>query len=508
MTLNSSKKLKTSLSLEQIKFINELYIQKSLDIPTNSDFDTKQISTEENYWVYSVGGDTMRLKFDLVNKQLVRLLKYTIVHFTKRGSVVYQFQYSTYKKLLLELELNFDSFLNYIENLSKSDNSSDHTAFFFAVKITIYFCRIGLPGFPLENIEKLEFVKRPNVANPFLKYQDIENAFPSELKTLIASSLVKYSKQLEQLSTPNLFNLLILGLAFTTGMRPSQFSKLASKDLAVDTQSSHTSLTRYSLNISYAKQTRHVTQRYRISLPEEVGKIAACYIQRMALKDDEQIFKIKDKLSSYLIEKLNEALFFIQPRDTRLLITEKKLIPQRYTLTDFRHNIGHSLAMNGANADQIAFVMGHSSLVSASHYISVTPELALIKHKAFGQNPVWQNIIHLMLTGKLIPSDTWSGKTVNGLVNGVLFTNIGGCGRPDDTCPLAKVRSCYSCFYFRPFNNLEHHLSVYKTIEREAFDLIEISEKSGNSKNPLINTSIETLSAIRSVISRIEGLKA
>lgn len=507
MALNSSKNFENSLSLEQIEFINNLYIQKNLDIPSNSEFDTKRINTEENYWVYSVGGDKMRLRFDLKNDHLISLLKFTVIQMTQRGSVLYQHELTAYKNLFIEVDLNFESHLNYIENLSKSDNSIEQRAFFYVMKVTILFCRIGLPKFSIENIEKLVFVKRPNVTNPFLKYQDIENAFPSELKTLIASSLVKYSKQIEQLSTLNLFNLLILGLAFTTGMRSSQFSKLASQDLAVDTQSSHTNLTRYSLNISYAKQTRHVTQRYRISLPEEVGIIAACYIQRVGLKDDEQIFKIKDKLSNYLTEKLNEALIFIQPNDTRLLITDKKLIPQRYTLTDFRHNIGHSLAMNGASADQIAFVMGHSSLVAASHYISATPELALIKHKAFGQNPIWQNIIQLMLTGKLISSDTWSGKTVSGLVNGKLLMNIGGCDRPDDACPLAKVRSCYSCFYFRPFRNTEYHLNVYKLIELELFDLIEISEKSGNSKNPLINTSLETLSAIRAVISRIEGLK-
>ncbi|MXD47192.1 tyrosine-type recombinase/integrase, partial [Escherichia coli] len=63
------------------------------------------------------------------------------------------------------------------------------------------------------------------------------------------------------------------------------------------------------------------------------------------------------------------------------------------TSTDLRHNVGHSLAMQGASAEEIAHILGHSSLVVAKHYIRATPALALIRAKALGSNPVWQNMV-------------------------------------------------------------------------------------------------------------------
>ncbi len=63
--------------------------------------------------------------------------------------------------------------------------------------------------------------------------------------------------------------------------------------------------------------------------------------------------------------------------------------------------------MHGVSAEEIAHILGHSSVVVAKHYILATPALALIRAKALGSNPVWQNMVAMMLTGKLVPSKEW-----------------------------------------------------------------------------------------------------
>ena len=67
--------------------------------------------------------------------------------------------------------------------------------------------------------------------------------------------------------------------------------------------------------------------------------------------------------------------------------------------------------MHGVSAEEIAHILGHSSVVVAKHYILATPALALIRAKALGSNPVWQNMVAMMLTGKLVPSKEWVRST-------------------------------------------------------------------------------------------------
>lgn len=93
------------------------------------------------------------------------------------------------------------------------------------------------------------------------------------------------------------------------------------------------------------------------------------------------------------------------------------------------------------------------------HYILATPALALIRAKALGTNPVWQNMVAMMLTGELVPSKEWQGRRVVGMVGDRLHYEIGGCARADEECPFCEVRCCYGCLYYRPFLD-GHHQDV------------------------------------------------
>ncbi|MEH8183790.1 hypothetical protein Q7I33_18865 [Aeromonas allosaccharophila] len=129
----------------------------------------------------------------------------------------------------------------------------------------------------------------------------------------------------------------------------------------------------------------------------------------------------------------------------------------------------------------------------------------MLKSKALGDNPVWQNMINLLLTGYAVQEKTWLKRTVSGTLGGKLHIKIGGCERPGEDCTLAKVRSCYGCFYFRPFTDLVKHHAILDCINKEIIDTLEVSEKSGNIHNPALDIIANLKCEVQMVINRIKG---
>lgn len=237
----------------------------------------------------------------------------------------------------------------------------------------------------------------------------------------------------------------ILGLTYVTGARPAQLAKLAAKDLRIDTRNSETSLIRYSILLPYAKQRRVTTERLFLAIPAEVGALIRHYIELAQLKPDGKLFEFSHSAPFYVSRAINQAILSFSPPDYQAAVTRGEAALPSITSTDLRHNVGHSLAMQGASAEEIAHILGHSSLVVAKHDILATPALALIRAKALGSNPVWQSMVAMMLTGKLVPSKEWQGRRVAGMVGDRLHYEIGGCARTDNECPFCEVRCCYGC---------------------------------------------------------------
>lgn len=82
--------------------------------------------------------------------------------------------------------------------------------------------------------------------------------------------------------------------------------------------------------------------------------------------------------------------------------------------------------MSGATAEEIAYILGHSSVVTARHYIYSTPEMAQIRAKALGKNPLYQQMIAMLLTDRLVYTKDWSQKKVLGNIGEEIHYNIGG----------------------------------------------------------------------------------
>lgn len=506
----SSEYVGSNLSDVQIEFIKCMKLPSVMDITVGSEFDTPYVQTKVDRWEYERMGFTHINIFDLdphFNKLLkVLSVKYADGHMAPLGQ-----SFNKIKRFIRQVDtLSFSSFSKELELKAKSDNKSGY----FEIKaITKYLIRMGFPGFDIEDEETLSRIATPNTANPFLRYQDVENTMPSHLKSLIVKRLVEFSTRegLESLSDVELKNLSVLALSYIAGPRPMQFSMLMGRSVKPLAYNAHTKLVRYQFSVPIAKQSKVVVESTKIALTEEVGVIVEEYKKRFDIKDNDALYpytndnQLLNVLSRQLHRALNDALLFIQSDETKAFIKENRKDRPAYSLYDFRHNIGHSMAMMNASAEEIATVLGHTSLVAAQNYIMATPELSLLKHKALGQNPVWQNMIGLLLTGYSVKEDDWDGRTVSGMLKGKLIKRIGGCNRHQTKCHLQKVRSCYGCFYFRPFKNLAKHQTVLEIVTDEFLDTVQVSSDSGDQNNPLIDTATQTKNEVEMVINRLNG---
>ncbi|CAK1769842.1 Tyr recombinase domain-containing protein [Vibrio crassostreae] len=501
--------VETKLTNEQIQFIQQAKLRRSMEITVTSTFDTPYVTTDKDRWEFTRLGTTQVNIFDegqYFNKLLKLLaIKYSDSHMAPLDSSRFQ---SIKKRLRQADEYSFSAFYHLLDELAKSNQAK---GYFELKAITKYLIRMRFPGFGLDDEEKLDQLAVPDVNDPFLRYQDAENTLPSHIKNLIVKKMTEYSTQegLNSLSDVDVKNMSVLGLSYSVGCRSAQYSMLQGNSVRLIAKNHKTNLRRFEVSVPLAKQIEIKVTNPKIALSQEVGLIVQEYMNRFEIGATDPLFPFNSKtgtvLSVELHKSLNEALLFIQPDDAKEKIRKNEMDRPIYTLYDFRHNIGHTMAMNNASAQEIAFVLGHTSLVAARHYIMSTPELALLKNQSLGQNPIWKDMIGLLMTGYKTEESTWGRKTVSGILNGKFIHRIGGCERRQHKCHLAKVRSCYGCFYFRPFTNLSKHNQVLDIISEEFVELVKISNDAGINQNPLITTITETKNEIEMVISRLEG---
>ncbi|MGR5243364.1 hypothetical protein ACP3VU_01035 [Vibrio sp. PNB23_22_6] len=494
---------------EQVGFINSMTLPSVMEITQASEFDTPYVQTKSDRWEYIRLGRTHVEEFNL-DEHSNKLLKWlssmhTESHMAPLGSV----RFYLLKKLLRESDsVAFSAFKQRLEVMAKSKNADEY---YLLKSVTHTLIRHDFPGFDIDDEETLLRVATPNVTDPFLRYQEVEDTMPTHFKNLIANRLVEFGTEegLRSLADNDLKNLCVLGLSFANGPRPQQFAMLKGGSVKLIAANHKTALKLYEVAVPLAKQNTTPMGGPKITLSQEIGLLIDEYKHRFGIGDDDALFPYDGDVvntSSLQIHKaLNEALLFIQPDKIKEKIKRNEMHHPIYNTYDFRHNIGHSMAMSGASAEEIAMVLGHTTTVAAQYYIMSTPEMALLKHKVLGHNPVWKDMMGLLLTGYLTNESEWSGKTVSGMLKGKLLHCIGGCNRLQDKCHLTQVRSCYGCFYFRPFKNLNKHETVLELITRELFELVKTSHDAGQRNNPLIDAATQTKNEVEMVINRLKG---
>lgn len=473
-------------------------------------FDTKFINSNNDIWEYYYSGSRVVLNFSKFNKYQKKLAKFIFAIYIQYNSPSnLSSKLITYKYLIDALvskreKLNFENLKNILEN-----NIDKYQYYYFIKFIAKQLFLESFYKFDPDKEYDLEFIKRPPSFNSNLYYQEYEDRIDYPLITMIQQGFTTLNHYLvnkpKSVENHTLLYVSILGLVYISGLRPVQLAKLSVSDIKQDTTRDLDNFHRYSILIPYAKQARYVHEKIAVKLPEEVANILKAYIARYKLRPDNKLFNMGDNAAKFCQLAINTQLLEFSPEAYKSGVLRGEMIQQKYSYSDFRHHVGYSLAMAGSTAEEIAYILGHSSLITARHYIFSTPEIAQIRAQALGRNSLYKQMIAMLLTGRLFYKKNWKDKKVLGNIGARIHHDIGGCSY-QEKCIFQPVRNCYGCIYFHPFIDADH-TNVLKSIQEEINDLIKLSDGIGVSRNPLIRVHESTKFEIESVIMRCKMYK-
>ncbi len=499
----SSEIFESVFTKKQQEYIYNLELPIVIPLPRAGEFDCKEFRLTEDIWKIESGGKLHTFSFpDSRNNHLINKF---LRHFIGKFIQFYSLRYSRYlldtlnefisKKLILTPE-NLRHELEAFANSTRHDNLNYYSLKrFFSIMVEDNF-----PGFELEELYSLDTIKRPKSSNWDIYYQLEVKLKPYE-NNMIRQGILKASFKRNKLILEELIDTCILAIFYATGARPVQVFNLKDNDIKSDAEGF------YSIALPYAKQTSKKRGKISIKLPSETALLLLELVSRRDVNDEcKQLLRMKNgqltKRQDFFTRAINRQIYRFSSTDTRKLVDEGKVQLPKHTPYDYRHNIGHQMAMAGASAEEIAAILGHSTLVVARHYISATPELAFIKQRALGENPAYLEMMGMILTGEITNESRWSEKKVAGDIDNTMFIGIGGCTA--HSCQFSPVRSCYSCTDFCPFSDAPH-AEVLHSVKQEVRKQIAISDATGQVKrNPTIVEHEQTIFEIESVIARIQ----
>ncbi|EPQ8919164.1 hypothetical protein ACUW1X_000816 [Enterobacter hormaechei] len=454
---------------EQLEWIENIQLPKRLFLISATEFDDRYLYLHDD-WRYRFSGNNLAILFSTgkyfcdLSPVSLKLLKYlTIAYINENSASVAdkfaQFVAKTFKQIEV---ITRESLIEKMQMLvAKTErNHSDSSQFYY----TLYALRkLDRNGFfeSKDDSDELEDllleVPRPR-NNNWARYQNLDLVIPEEVCLMIENGIQRWASKLcpkidveenknihletvrKTIKIDTLRDCIIIGIVYYIGARPVQIGKLSGGDFIVDTENKYGM--RYSVLVPYAKKSKLTIDRVRVAIPEELGKLILLYKYLVGIGDTDPMFSIIVSSMKMVEASLKKMLFRFSPQEIQEAVKNDDYQLPVYTASLFRHNVGHSMAMSGASAPEIAYILGQSSYVVADRYIAATPELADIREAALGRNPVFKNMMALMLTGNLVHSSEWEGRNVAGSIGGQLHYHLGGCNYEEDICPFAQGRGC------------------------------------------------------------------
>lgn len=524
------------LSSKQKQMIDEFQLPQRVFLKSATEFDD-QFLYLKNDWRYRFSGENKSIPFSngkdfiALDPYLKKLIKMLCLRYIEENSA------SSVNDLAACLAKTFGAIdsltrgqmINYLHSLvSKVDRNAVDERYFYYTLFALR--RLDREDFfeksTSEDNKELEDllleVPRPR-GNNFGVYQNLDLVIPEEVCLMIENGILRWSSRLtpminnqeeriahreklkNHLNITKLLDCVITGIVYYTGCRAVQISKLAAGDIMVDSRNEYGA--RFSLAVPYAKNSKLTMSRIRVAIPEELGKLIVLYIRLKGLGKEEALLPVRSESVRDVNNAISRMLLLFSPKEIQAAVKNEDYELPRYTSGLFRHNVGHSMARNGASAYEIAYILGHSSLVAANKYIAATPDMADIREYALGRNPVFKNMMILMLTGHLVHSNEWTGRWVAGVIGGKLHHHIGGCNYEEDICPFSQGRACYGCLYFKPFSDGLHH-AVFDSFNDEIAEVRDIADDTAASKHPLLNELTRRKQHVYQVIARIDMLKS
>lgn len=339
------------------KAIFELDIPDRIYLKTAMEFDDKYIVNKGNKWTFDYSGSRRYLVFnqDYISNKLNKYIcfkyastrfptKLPALHLDWRNIISYCREHGGFSLSTLRLFIEKEDI----------DNATFYSVL-FGLKI---LCAETFPGFNLEDYDDLEFVPRPYLEH-WGVYQEIDNILDPLEKNMICNGLFEMASLLrdgKSFSHSEVRNAAILGLAYVTGARPVQLARLAVKDVRIDTRNQESGLIRYSVFLPYAKQRRVTTERLFLAIPPEIGELIMNYTVRYKKNPEDKLFDFSVSAPHYVSQAINQAILNFCPPEYQAAVACGEAALPTITPTDLRHNVGHSLAMQGASAEEVALI--------------------------------------------------------------------------------------------------------------------------------------------------------
>lgn len=511
------------LSEDLVQAISQRPMRRFIPLFAPDPNDTQYLDTSEQSWALRLSGNNFVFDFERYAEKaaktagderfladrtvaITHLLRWAAGRFLGSYSPAYAFRLLEYCSVMFTGLSVFDS-KNCIERLKKL---KERDAYFPWKRLIALCCENELPGFSSDDLFDLEALQPLTPREEWQAYYDLELKLKPAVIRFIEMGVGRDLAILHDRTTSELRGLATLVLCLEGGMRPAQLFKLKEEDF----KNLHNRY--FSISIPPAKQAKRVDKApFELDLSPEAGTIIQALIDRCRPDlANGQLLRFPDgslAMAKSFDKALNSRLRawaarnFVGPMpETAELKDFLRHLPH-LTAYDFRHHVGHSLAMSGASADQIARVLGHSSTVAARHYIAATPELAVIKQKALGENAAYQEMMGMILTGEIGEESNWRGRKVAGMVDNRLFTGIGGCS--SSSCDFEPVRSCYGCSDFNPFLDGDH-AGVRDALKAEAASQLAISDAAGQThRNPAVLQLEGVIAEVQMVINHCKHRK-
>lgn len=519
---------------EQVEWIDSIELTQRLLLINASEFDD-QFLTLTSDWRYRFSGENKAILFASgtnfvgLSSSSVKLLKYLTVEYIKENSASGADGFADrFAKTLAELEVvSRESLIAQLQELVARvhDGIYVNKDFYYALYAlrrldrVKFFKSTGDKG-DLEDL--LLEVPRPKNAN-WGRYQNLDLVIPDEVCLMIengvqlwASNLcpkleskeskIKHFEKLKKVVKIDILrDCIIMGIVYYTGARPVQIGKMAGGDYVVDTMNEHGM--RYSFLVPYAKKSKLAFHRVRVAIPEELGKLITLYKHLEQIGDEAPLFPTKIASRAMVDKSIRNMLLKFSPKEIQEAAKNKEYELPSYPASLFRHNVGHSMAMNGASAAEIAYILGHTNYTVADRYIAATPEMSDIREQALGRNPVFKNMMVLMLTGNLIHSTEWEGRRVAASIGGELHHHIGGCSYEESICPFSQGRACYGCLYFTPFTDGNHKEALDSFFD-DIDEIRNIADDTGQVHHPVMTELVRRKDHVLQVMARIEMVQA
>ncbi|WP_261886149.1 site-specific integrase [Vibrio pomeroyi] len=532
----SPLKQKSSMfTSEQLQWIKNIDLPSRLLLVSATEFDDQFLSLIPSDWRYRFSGDNKAILFSSGSHfrnllpETITLIKYLTLEYIKENSagVADKFAILIARTFTEIEEVRRESLIEKLQQLvfKVGRNHSDNSQFYYTLyalrklERSKFFKYTGVKG-DLEDL--LLKVPRPRNSN-WGRYQNLDLVIPDEVCLMIENGVQQWSSKLcpkldnKELKLTHikkvkkaanldvLRDCIIIGIVYYTGARPVQINKMAGGDYVVDTENKRGM--RYSLLVPYAKKTKLTIDRIRVAIPEELGKLVSLYKYLSGIGDEEPLFSSKVSTVKMVDKSIKSMLLKFSPKDIQEAVWTDGYVLPVYPASLFRHNVGHSMAMNGASAPEIAYIMGQSTFTVADRYIAATPEISDIREQALGRNPVFKNMLALMLTGNLILSNEWQDRRVAASIGGKLHHHIGGCNYEENICPFSQGRGCYGCLYFMPFID-GNHQAVLNSFFDELDEIRNVADDAGLLHHPLMTELVRRKDHVVQVMARIKMVKS